>query len=73
MTKLIDAEELKESFRWSEVCRLSIIEILNIIDKAPEVDITKKIIKAEHKAYNEGFKDGVDQGIKLSEVKGGKE
>ena len=33
------------------------------IANAPTVETTK----AEHKAYNEGFKDGVDQGIKLSE------
>lgn len=37
--------------------------ILNAIDNAPMVNISK----IEHKAYNEGFKDGVDQGIKLSE------
>lgn len=35
---LIDADELKESFRWSEKCRLSIKEILAIIDNAPIVE-----------------------------------
>jgi hypothetical protein len=36
--RLIDADELKECFRWSEVCRLSISEINNIIDNAPTVE-----------------------------------
>jgi hypothetical protein len=26
-----------------------------------------ELTKAEHKAYNEGFKDGVNQGIRISE------
>lgn len=38
------------------------IDYLNI-DNAPTVNTSK----IEHKAYNEGFKDGVEQGIKLSE------
>ena len=43
------------------------IEALNfaidrLIDKAPTIET----IKIEHKAYNEGFKDGVEQGIRLS-------
>lgn len=42
--------------------------ILNAIDNAPTVETSK----IEHKAYNEGFKDGVDQGIKLSEKPQGK-
>lgn len=33
--RIIDADDLKESFRWSEVCRLSIKEIIDIIDNAP--------------------------------------
>ena len=33
--RLIDADELKERFRWSEVCRLSISEINKIIDSEP--------------------------------------
>ena len=37
--------------------------VMNTIDNAPMVNISK----IEHKAYNEGFKDGVDQGVKLSE------
>ena len=35
--RIIDATKLKESFWWSEVCRLSIKEILDIIDNAPTV------------------------------------
>ena len=44
---------------------------LNGFDNVPTVD-TRKI---EHKAYNEGFKDGVYQGImsSASEQKGGTE
>lgn len=40
----------------------------DLIDNAPIVDTSK----IEHKVYNEGFKDGVDQGIKLSERPQGK-
>ncbi len=36
------------------------------IDNAPTVETSK----VEYKAYNEGFKDGVEQGIKLSETPG---
>lgn len=35
--RLIDADELKEQFAWSEVCRLSITEINQIINDAPTV------------------------------------
>ena len=37
--RLIDADNLKECFRWSEVCRLSISEINKIIDNAPTVEL----------------------------------
>lgn len=40
---------------------------LSVIDNAPTVETSK----IEHKAYNEGFKDGVEQGIKLSEGRKG--
>lgn len=40
----------------------------DLIDNAPIVETSK----IEYKAYNEGFKDGVDQGIKLSERPHGK-
>ena len=33
----IDADELKEQFAWSEVCRLSIKEIHQIINNAPTI------------------------------------
>lgn len=35
--RYIDADELKECFRWSEVCRLTIKEINKIIDDAPTI------------------------------------
>ena len=35
--RAIDADELKEQFSWSEVCRLSILEINQIIDDAPTI------------------------------------
>ena len=36
--RLIDADELIESFSWSEVCRLSIKEIIKIIREAPTIE-----------------------------------
>ena len=54
--RLIDADELKECFRWSEVCRLSISEINKIIDNAPTVEINTNDI--EYKAYCKGLEDG---------------
>lgn len=39
---------------------------------ADKVKAEVETSKIEHKAYNEGFKDGVDQGIKLSERPQGK-
>lgn len=35
--RAVDADELKEQFSWSEVCRLSILEINQIIDDAPTI------------------------------------
>lgn len=35
--RLIDADELKDQFSWSEFCRLSIKEINQIIDEAPTI------------------------------------
>jgi len=65
----IDADELKkaldEQMNFDENCRDSVFDI---IDNAPTIETTK----AEYKAYNDGFKDGVDQGIKLSERPQGK-
>lgn len=67
--RIIDANELpehkftRESAKGSDYMRGWNDAIDTIIDTAPTVE-TKKI---EHKAYNDGFKDGVDQGIKLSE------
>lgn len=36
--RLINADELKEQFAWSELCRLSIKEINQFIDEAPTVE-----------------------------------
>ena len=36
--RLIDADELIEAFSWSEVCRLSIKEIIKIIREAPTIE-----------------------------------
>ena len=41
---------------------------MRLINNAPTVETSK----IEHKAYNEGFKDGVDQGIRLSKRPQGK-
>lgn len=43
--RLIDADELKEQFAWSEVCRLSITEINQIINDAPTVEYIPKMCK----------------------------
>ena len=51
------------TYKW-----LHLNGVYNAIDNAPAIETTK----AEHKAYNEGFKDGVNQGIKLSERPQGK-
>ena len=68
----IDANALKEAIEEQHrldkeiaplVESISYHKLNNLIDNAPTVETTK----AEHKAYNEGFKDGVNQGIKLSE------
>ena len=40
----------------------NVLELLSDIKNAPPVNVQK----IENKAYNEGFKDGVDQGIRLS-------
>lgn len=51
--RLIDADELKECFRWSEVCRLSIKEINKIIDDEPTV---------EYPFYQEAYQTGYEEG-----------
>lgn len=35
--RIIDADELKEFFKWSEKCRLSLNEILGFIDNVPVI------------------------------------
>lgn len=49
--RTIDADELKNTFDWVEVCNLSKKEIKDIIDNAPTVNIPIKGV--EHEAYIE--------------------
>ena len=69
---LISREALKNEFRAIYHCADTVEELANtmedVIDNAPTV-ATSKI---EYKAYNEGFKDGVEQGIRLSESPAGR-
>lgn len=71
--RLIDADALKTPIEdridnipasnYDNGWNNAIYAVIDEIDNAPTVE-TRKI---EHKAYNEGFKDGVEQGIKLSQ------
>ena len=69
---LISREALKEAIR-KRLC-ISSLKYLTEQEKVivEEIDnaLTVETSKIEHKAYNEGFKDGVEQGIKLSETPG---
>ena len=62
---LISREALKKATKSFTDCD-GFNPVWQIIDNAPTVETSK----IEHKAYNEGFKDGVEQGIKLSETPG---
>ena len=72
----IDADELKTAIEdridhipsndYDEGWNAALNTAIDEIDNAPTVETSK----IEHKAYNEGFKDGVEQGIKLSETPG---
>ena len=74
---LIDANALKKDIDFQYICECC-HNNGNTCDICPIAEIEKKIdnaspvetSKIEHKAYNEGFKDGVEQGIKLSETPG---
>ena len=71
--RLIDADALKTPIEdridnipaseYDNGWNNAIYAVIDEIDNALTVE-TRKI---EHKAYNEGFKDGVEQGIKLSQ------
>lgn len=73
--ELISREALRKVFsdwhNWYTVVGYGEVvfvdKLLEEIDNAPTVNTSK----IEHKAYNEGFKDGVEQGIKLSEGRKG--
>ena len=66
--KLIDADALKYKNLAEVNGRLTYVLTPEEINNAPTVETSK----IEHKAYNEGFKDGVDQGIRLSDRPQGK-
>ena len=56
-------DAVDEEIRFDQAWAIGLKYSLKLIDNAPTVETSK----IEHKAYNDGFKDGVDQGIKLSE------
>lgn len=63
--RLIDADALKKAI--NELFFVDEYTVEKTINNAPTVEVHK----IGHKLYNEGFKDGVDQGVKLSEgIKG---
>ena len=66
--RLIDADALKFKNVAEVNGYLTHILTGEEIDNAPTVEISK----IEYKAYNEGFKDGVEQGIRLSDRPQGK-
>jgi len=64
--RLIDADELKKCAIPCEIHNGDLTDLcvpLYQIDNAPTVKTSKLV----HKAYNDGFKAGVEQGIKLSQ------
>ena len=65
--RLIDADALVNEFNKAQVEFDEYYKGLGrakvITDNAPTVETSK----IEYKAYNEGFKDGVEQGIRLSD------
>ena len=65
---LISREALKEALHNEIGDHALSIAIDRLIDKAPTIETSK----IEYKAYNEGFKDGVEQGIRLSDRPQGK-
>ena len=69
---LISREALKNEIRAIYHCADTVEELANtmedVIDNASPIEINK----IEYKAYNEGFKDGVEQGIRLSDRPQGK-
>lgn len=66
--RLIDANALKYKNLAEVNGRLTYVLTPEEIDNAPIVETSK----IEYKAYNEGFKDGVEQGIRLSDRPQGK-
>ena len=70
---LISREALKKYKFTTQIANgveIEDIEVVPVaaIDNAPSVETSK----IEYKAYNEGFKDGVEQGIRLSDRPQGK-
>lgn len=69
---LISREALKNEFRAIYHCAETMEELANTMEDAIDNAPTVETSKIEHKAYNEGFKDGVEQGIRLSESPAGR-
>lgn len=65
--RLIDADELKEHIRWSEIVRLSIIEIIKIIDDAETVEPYNKD-ETYIRGYDDGFKAALREAKKGSDI-----
>ena len=63
--KIINANRLKESFRWSEVSRLSITEILKFIDNEPYVTL-EDILNIIHRTIYHFF-EVIEQDQPLSD------
>ena len=69
---LISREALKNEFRAIYHCADTVEELANTMEDAIDNAPTVETSKIEYKAYNEGFKDGVEQGIRLSDRPQGK-
>lgn len=69
---LISREALKNEFRAIYHCAETMEELANTMEDAIDNAPTVATSKIEYKAYNEGFKDGVEQGIRLSESPAGR-
>lgn len=69
--RLIDADELK---KYAIPCEIHNGALTNLYVPLYQINsaLTVETSKIEYKAYNEGFKDGVEQGIKLSDRPQGK-
>ena len=69
---LISREALKNEFRAICRCAETVEELANTMEDAIDNASPVETSKIEYKAYYEGFKDGVEQGIRLSDRPQGK-